>query len=120
MTTPSSLDGINVANQVGDRYVRRRELLNEALVPAEPRQGRSIAAFRQQLSGVLRNRGEWIVIDFAAGHDGYPFIQQPRQLPQNTAFGLASEAQEDEVMAREQRVHDLRKNRILVSDDARK
>ena len=45
-------------------------------------------------------------------------IEQRGQRAQNAGFGLAAQAEQNEVMAREHGVHDLRDDRIFIADDA--
>ena len=49
------LDGIEIADQVGDRDIRRRQLLDVALVAGHPRDGSGVAAFGNQVARVLRD-----------------------------------------------------------------
>src|SRR5215831_12431078 len=46
-------------------------------------------------------------------------IEQRRQCAQDAALGLSTQSQQDEVMPRENGVHDLRDNRIIEAYDAR-
>ena len=114
------LDRIHVADQVGDGHVRRGELLHEALVSPEPRQRRRIAALAEQLARVLGDRRERVVIDLAAGDDRDALVEQTGELAKDAALGLAPEAEQDEMMPRQQCVHDLRKDRVFIADDAGK
>ena len=65
-----SLDGIEVANDVGDRNVGSGELLDVALIGVEPRDRCVITGFVEKILSVLRDRSERIVVHFAAGDDG--------------------------------------------------
>ena len=112
------LDRIDVADEVGDGDVRGGELLDEALVPAEPRDRRGVAALASMLAGVLGDRGKRIVVDFAAGDDRDALVEQTGELAQDPALGLAAKPQQDEVVPREQRIDDLRKDGVLVAHDA--
>ncbi len=50
--------------------------------------------------------------------DRQPRIEQADEEPRHPRLGLAALAQEDEVVARQDRVLDRRDDRILVADDA--
>ena len=60
---------------------------------------------------------EWIIVDLAAGHHGYPFVEQRDEGSQQAGLRLASQAQQDEVVLREQGVDELRNDGIVVADD---
>jgi hypothetical protein len=57
-------------------------------------------------------------VDLAARHDRDRLVEQPRQRPQDAALRLAAQPEQDEVVAREDRVDDLRDDRLVVADDA--
>src|SRR6185436_11268501 len=66
------------------------------------------------------DRRDRIVVNLATGDIGQLLVQQRRKRAKNTTFGLTSKAQQNEVVARENRVHELRDDRLVVPDDARK
>ena len=59
-------------------------------------------------------------MDFAAGDVRRLRIEQAGKSAQDSALGLAAQAQQNEVVAGEDRVHDLGHDRVVIADDARK
>jgi hypothetical protein len=64
-----SLDGIQIADDVGHRDVGCRQLFDVTLLGIEPRDWSIVAGFLQKVTPVLRDRRERIVVHFAAGDD---------------------------------------------------
>ena len=59
-----------------------------------------------------------IVVNLAAGDEGKLGIEQRGERAENAALGLAAQSQQNEIMARENGVAELRHYRIFVADDA--
>ncbi len=59
-----------------------------------------------------------VVVHFAAGDDRDLLVQQRDELSQNAALRLASQAEQDEVVPRENGVDGLWHDRLLEPDDA--
>ena len=114
------LDRIDVANQIGDGDVGRGELFDIAMVSREPCDGRSLFLFGNQLLAAAADGGIGIVVNLAAGNVWQLRIKQRGQGAQDAALGLSPQAEQDEVVAREDGVDDLRDDRIVVTDDAGK
>jgi hypothetical protein len=57
-------------------------------------------------------------MNFAPGEIWHLRIEQRRQGAQDTAFGLPAQPQQNKIVTRENRVDDLRHDRIVVSHDA--
>ena len=112
------LDGIEIADQVGDRDIGRGELFDVALVARHPRDGRSVAALGDQVARVLRDGPVGIVANLRSGNIGRNGIEQFGQCAQDAALGLAAQAEQDEVLAREDGVDDLRHDGVVKADDA--
>jgi hypothetical protein len=70
------LDGIDVTEHVRDGHVGRRELLHVALLATDPRDGRVVAVFFDELAAVLRDRRERIVVHLASGNDRQRLVEQ--------------------------------------------
>jgi hypothetical protein len=113
------LDGIDLADEVGDGDVGRRQLLAVAAVARDPHHAGGLALLGHQLTAGLADRGERVVVDLAAGHRRQLLVEQPDQHPGDPRLGLTALAAEDEILAAEDRVLDLRDDRIVVADDAR-
>jgi hypothetical protein len=107
-----------VADEVRDGHVRRGELFDEALVAAHPGDRRVVAGGRQQLTRELRDRTERGVVDLAPGDDRHGVVEQRRERPQDARFRLPAQAEQDEVVPREQCVHDLRHHGLVVAEHA--
>ena len=96
----------------------RRQLLQVALFAIQPLDGRVVAVLRDHRAAVLRDRRQGVVVHLAPRDHGHPGIQQSRQLPQNPALRLPPQAQQDEVVTGQNRVRQLRNDRIVVAPDA--
>ena len=59
-------------------------------------------------------------MNLAPGHYGQRLVEEARERPEDAALGLASQAEKDEVVARQHRVDDLGDDGVVVADDARK
>ncbi len=114
------LDRIEVADHVGDRHVRRREFLHVALVRPEPRDRQIVARLARARPACRAQRRDRVVVNLAAGDDGQRLVEQGRQGAEEARFGLAAQAEQDEVVPREHRVDHLGYDRVVVADDAGK
>ena len=114
------LDGIDIADQVGNRDIGRRQFFHVALLGRQVCNRSIVAQFRDLLPAAAANRRVRIVMDFAAGDVGRLRIEQCGQRAQDAALGLAAQSQQDEIMPRKNRVNDLRHDGVVVSDDAGK
>ena len=119
MASARRFDGIDVADQVGDGHVGRGQLFDVAMFRSEPCNRRRIFFFGNQFVAAAANGRVWIVMDFASGNVRHLGIEQRGQGAQNAALGLSPQAEQDEIMARENRVHDLRHDGIVIADNAR-
>ena len=59
-------------------------------------------------------------MNLASGQIRHLRIEQRRQRSQDAAFGLAAQSEQNEIVARKNGVDDLRHDRVVVADDARK
>src|SRR4051795_6999233 len=108
MSAARCLDGIHIPDQVGDRHVGGRKLLDEALVPSQPCEWSSTTALRQQFPRVLRDRSKGIIVHFASGDRRYSLVQQAHELSEYPALSLPSKPEKDEVVPGKQGIDDLR------------
>ena len=67
----------------------------------------------------LRDGRVGIVAEFGAGDVGHVGIEQRGERAQDAGLGLAAQAEQDEVVAREDGVDELRDDGVFVADDAR-
>ena len=65
-----------------------------------------------------RERSVGVVAEFGAGDVRALGIEQRGERAQDAAFGLAAQAEQDEVVARKEGVDDLRDDGVVVADDA--
>ena len=112
------LDGVDLADEVGDRRVGRGELLAEAAVAVHPLDRRLVAALGDEQPRVLRDRVVRVVVDLAAGDDRHPLVEQVGERADHAGLRLAALAEEDHVVAGDQRVLELREDGVLVADHA--
>ena len=80
---------------------------------------RRVAVALDDGPGGRADRGERVVVELAAADDRQPRIEQPDEQARHPGLGLAALAEEDEVLAGQDRVLDGRDDRLLVADDAR-
>jgi hypothetical protein len=114
------LDRVDVADDVRDGDVGRRELLDETLVAREPGDRRPVSHLRDALAGELGERPEGIVIDLAPGDDRDLLVEQAREGPEDPGLRLAAQAEQDEIVPREERVHDAWYDGVFVAVNAGK
>ena len=78
LTAARGLDGIEVADEVGDGDIGRGELFDVAVLRGEPGDGRGVAALGDEVAAALAERTVGIVADLAAGDIGHVLIEQRR------------------------------------------
>ena len=100
-------DRVDLADQVGDGGVRGSELLAVALVRGDPAHGDPVAIGRDAVTASPADGRVGTVIDLAAVDDGHLRIEQVDQRADQAALGLPALAEEDDVLARQDRVLDL-------------
>ena len=111
------LDRVDLADQVGDGDVRRRQLL---AVPAVARQIQSIGrrvALSSTIAFALGRSARRIIVHLAAADDRDRFIEQLDQQPGEASLGLAALTEEDDVLAGHDRVLDRGQDRLVIADD---
>src|ERR1035437_4366193 len=120
LAAAGGLDGVDIADHVGNGDVRSGQLFDVAMVAVEPGDGR-IARFRgHQIAAAAADGRVRVIVNFAAGEVRSPLVEQAGELAEETGFGLPAQSEEDEVVARQDGVDHLRHHGILVSDDAGK
>src|SRR5207247_902505 len=113
------LDGVHVADDVGDGDVGRGELLHKAGLARQPGDRRVGALFGHALAPVLRDRRERVVVHLAPSENRYFFVEQRDELAQDAALRLSPQAQQDEIVAGQDGVPVLRDDGVLVAGDPR-
>ncbi len=112
------LDRVDVPHHVRDRHIRGRELLDEAVLPEQPGDRQAIPFLHDARAAGAADGRQRIVVDFAPRDDGNPLVEQIHQGAEDPALRLAAQAEQDEIVARENRVDELRDDRVVVPDDA--
>ena len=79
-----------------------------------------VAPLGDQAAAALAEWTVRIVANLASGNVWHLFIEQGRQRAQDAALGLPAQTQQDEVLPRENRIHDLRNDGVFKSHDAGK
>ena len=113
------LDRVDLADQVGDGDVRRRELLGVAPVTRDPVDGGRITVGLDDGACSRADRRERVVVELAAADRREPRVEQADQEPRDPRLGLAALTEEHEVVPGEDRVLDGGDHQILVADDTR-
>ena len=110
------LDGVDLADEVGDRRVGGGELLAEALVAVDPFDRGGVAVLGDEVAGVAGHGMLGIVVDLAAGDDRDPVVEQLDQRADHAGLRLAPLPQEDDVVARQHGVLELREDGLVEAD----
>src|SRR6202000_136387 len=113
------LDRVNVADQVADAGVRRRELLAVALALVPPRDGKLVAELCREAAAARADGGVGVVVDLAARDDGRPLVEEFADGTDQPRLPLAALAEQDDVMPRKQRPLHVGKHSLIEADDAR-
>ena len=80
--------------------------------------GSRVAFARDPGAARAADRSERIVVNFAAGDDRQMLVEQIDEAAQDAALRLTAQAEQDEVVPRQDRVDELRDDGVLVADDA--
>ena len=118
VATAGRLDRIEVSDDIGDRHVGGREFLDVPTLAIEPRDRCVVPRFGDELARVLRDRPEWVVVDLAARDDRDGLIEECRQRAQYPGFRLPAQPEQNEVVAGQEGVDELRHDRLVVADHA--
>ncbi len=112
------LDGVDVADEIGYGDVGGGELFDVAVVGGEPGDGGFVAHLCDEVAAEFGDGGVGIVADLGAGDVGAGGVEQGGERAQDARFGLAAQAEQDEVVAREDGVDELGDDGVFVADDA--
>ena len=114
------LDGIDVADDVGDGHVGRGQFFDEAVFAREPGDGRVVALLGHNVAASPADGVQRMIVNLASGDIGNFRFEEIHQAAQDAALGLSAQAQQDEVVPRQDGVGDLRQHRLFVAADAGK
>src|SRR6267378_3041065 len=120
ITSLRDFDRVDLADEIGDRDVRRRELLAVALVAQQPHELDRIAVVGDAVFARGADRLERIVVDLTARDGRRDLVEQLDEHSRDAGLRLAALAEKDDVLAGQDRVLDLRDHRRFVADDALK
>ena len=118
VAAPIRLDGVEVADDAGDRHVGSGEFFYEAALAGKVGDGRGIAALRDALVTPAAQRPKRVVVDFAAGDHRHLLVEQFDERPEDAALGLAAQPEKDEIVPGKQGVRDPGDDRVLKADNA--
>ena len=111
-------DRVDLADQVGDRDVRRRQLLGVAALARQPVDRGRVAVLGDDREGARRDRSRRVVVQLAAADDRDRVVEQADQEAGESGLRLAALAEEDEVLAGDDRVLDRGQDALVIADDA--
>ena len=77
-----------------------------------------VSHFGHEVAGGLGNRGVGVIVDLGTGDDRHPFVEQVGERADHAGLGLPTLAQEDHVVTSENGILELRKNGVLVAQNA--
>ena len=110
-------DRVDLADQVRDRRVGCGELLRVALLGGQPRQLGGVAVLGDEVAAAAADRRVRVVVDLASGDRRDGVVEQRDERADEPGLGLAALAEQHHVLAGEDRVLDLRDDRIVVAAD---
>ena len=108
-------DGVDLADEVGDRRVGRGQLLAEAPGAVDPLDRGVVAVLGDEVTGLPGDRVVGVVVDLAAGDDRRPLVEQLHQRADDAGLGLAPLAEEDDVVPGQEGVLQLGKDGLVVA-----
>src|SRR5271156_6422017 len=108
-------DGVHVADYVRDGDVGRGEFFHVAMFAREPGNGRGVAFSSNAFAASGANRGVGIVVNFAALDHRDMRVHESHQAAQDARLRLPAQTKQNEMMARENGIDDLRQNGIVVA-----
>lgn len=114
--TLGHLDRVDVSDQVGDRGVRRCQFLGVPLAAVSPGDREVVTQF---LGSTYRSRCDRLVRvlpQFRAFDDGRPLVEQEPESAKQPRLSLTSFAEQNHVVAGDQRPLELRGDRVLEPD----
>ena len=76
VSTTRRLDGINVSNQVCNRYIRRCQFLHVALISREVSDGSGVSQFCDFFTATATDRSVRVVVDFTTCDVGDVWVKQ--------------------------------------------
>ena len=95
---PRGLDGVNIADKVGNCHIRSRKLLDVAIIRSQVVDRGGVPLLGDKLAAAPTQRRVGIVVDLASTDEWSLRIEQASKCTQDAALCLASESQQDEIV----------------------
>ena len=112
------LDGVDLADEVGNGDVGGGQLFRIAVFAADPFDAGVVAGFGSPVAAALADGIEGVAVNLAAGNLGDGLVQQVDQAADDAGLGLTPFAQQDQVLAGQDGVFQLGDDGVLKTDDA--
>ena len=113
------LDRVDLPDEVGDGDVGRRELFRVPVLARQPLDRRAVAALGEDRAAFGGDRAERVFGDFRPVDHRRFVVEQRGQATYDARLRLAPFAEEDDVLAAENGVGNLRDDGVFVAHDAR-
>ncbi len=118
-TTLGHLHRVDVTDEVGDRRVRRGQLLGIALAAVAPRDRQVVTELLGPAQRRRSDRLEGVLAELGALDDRGPLVEQPDQGAQQSGLALTPLAEQDHVVAGDEGALELWDHRRLEAVQAR-
>ena len=113
------LDGVDVADEVGDGGVRGGQLLGVALGAVPPGDRQVVALVGDAATARGRDRLAGVLADLGAGDHRRPLVEQGHEAAQQARLALPALAEQHDVVPGEHRALELREHGAVEPDDPR-
>ena len=113
------LDGVDVADEVGDGGVRGGQLLGVALGAVPPGDRQVVALVGDAATARGRDRLAGVLADLGAGDHRGPLVEQGHEAAQQARLALPALAEQHHVVPGEHRALELREHGAVEPDDPR-
>ncbi len=120
MPAACSFNGIDIADQIRNRDIGSRQLFYVPILGSEISDGRAVAVLGDFLMAAAADRRIRVVMDLAAGDVWHLRVKQRCKGAKDPAFCLSTQAQQNEIVARENSVDDLRYDSVFIPHNSRK
>ncbi|MCL6481594.1 MAG: hypothetical protein K6U02_07700 [Firmicutes bacterium] len=117
-TAAGGFDRVHVANHVGDGHVGCGQFLDVPGSAVQPGDRGGVTQRRDPFPAGAADRTVWVVVDLASGHHRNGLVEKIHQAAQEAAFGLPAQAEQDEVVSRQNGIDDLRHDGVFIAMDA--
>src|SRR5260370_37129622 len=97
LAAASRLNGVDIADHVGDGNVRGSQFLDVALVGGEPGNGSLFTQFVDQIAAAPADGMVRVIANLATGDVGNGLVEQSGEHPDDACLGLAPQPKQNEV-----------------------